>query len=74
MERKDAITYLKDFFTENNLVSPNAVTIDPLKDAKGYSIKIQIGVSERDPIKETAKKHNLSIEEDNDFITIYKLT
>ena len=73
MERKDAVTFLKEISGAQN-ISPDAVSFEKLKDSTGISVRIkgQILDLDKQRLKEIAKKHSLEVKEDKDEVLVYK--
>jgi hypothetical protein len=73
MERKEAVTFLKEISGAQN-ISPDAVSFEKLKDSTGISVRIkgQILDLDKQRLKEIAKKHSLEVKEDKDEVLVYK--
>ena len=73
MERKDAVTFLKEISDAQN-ISPDAVSFEKSKDSTGISVRIkgQILDLDKQRLKEIAKKHSLEVKEDKDEVLVYK--
>jgi organic hydroperoxide reductase OsmC/OhrA len=73
MERKDAVTFLKEISDAQN-ISPDAVSFEKSKDSTGISVRIkgQIHNLDKQRLKQIAKKHSLEVKEDKDEVLVYK--
>ncbi len=76
MERNEAITYLKELLSLCEELSPTSVSFENLKDSDsvGYRVRITgaIHESDRQMVRDVAKKHNLALQEDAGGVLVYK--
>lgn len=76
MNRSEAIIYLKELLSQCNDLSPECFSFETPTDSNsiGYRVQIKgkIGASDKQSVKEVAKKHDLSVQEDPDGVIIYK--
>lgn len=71
MLRNEAVSYLKDVLSSNELISPNAILLEELKGNMGYKVRIK-GVTYEQTVKEVAQKHNLSVIEEKGELVVFK--
>ncbi len=71
MQRNEAVSYLKEILGSNELISPNAITLEEPKGNIGYKIRIK-GVGYEQTVKEVAQKLNLAVREEKDEIVVFK--
>ena len=76
MERNEAVTYLKDLLVVCNEMSPEVVSFEKPKNnqAVGYTVHIKGAIldSDKQAVKEVAKRHRLAVKEDLSGVVIYK--
>ena len=71
MQRNEAISYLKALLGSDINISPDSVSIEEQEASKNVKIRIKIANNNKEQIKETAKKRDLIVKEENDSIVIY---
>jgi hypothetical protein len=76
MDRNEAVTYLKELLSQCSELSPESVSFENPKnsDSIGYQVIIKgaIQKSDRETVRDVAKKHSLAVKEDTDGVVIYK--
>ncbi len=76
MERNEAVTYLKELLTVCNDMSPEAVSFEKPKDNdfSGYAVHIKGAIldSDKQAVREVAKKHSLAVRENLNGVVVYK--
>ena len=72
MERRDAISYLKEILDSTSSISPRSVTLEKNKDNNGYCIRIRVEIFDREVVRGTAQRHSLGVKEDEETIVVYK--
>ncbi len=71
MKRNEAVSYLKDVLSTNELVSPEAITLEEPKGDTGFKVHIK-GVSYQQTVKEVAQKRKLAVKEQKDELVVFK--
>ena len=71
MQRNEAISYLKALLGSDINISPDSVSIEEQQASKTVEIRIKISNNQREQIRETAKKRDLIVKEENDSMVIY---
>ncbi len=71
MRRNEAILYLKALLGSDIYISPDSVSIEEQQASKTVEIRIKISNIQREQIRETAKKRDLIVKEENDSMVIY---
>jgi hypothetical protein len=74
MERSEAVNYLKELLRNCTDMSPEAVSFEHPSDYQGYTVRIK-GVlyeTDKETIRNIAKKHYLSVREEKDELLIFK--
>jgi len=75
MDRNEAVTYLKEVLTFCGNMSPESVSFEKQDtiDSLGYSVRIKGSIyeSDRQTVREIAKKYGLTVKEDADGIVVY---
>ncbi len=71
MQRNEAISYLKALLGSDINISPDSVSIEEQEASKNVKIRIKIANNNKEQIKETAKKRDLIVKEENESIVIY---
>jgi hypothetical protein len=69
MQRNEAISYLKALLGTDFDISPELISFEKQEDQN--IVKIRIKTQERERIRDTAKKLNLEVNEENGSIIIY---
>jgi hypothetical protein len=70
LDRSEAVTYLKELLSQCNDLSPESVSFEtPIN---SNPIEYRIRESNKQSIREIAKKHSLSVQEDPNGVAIYK--
>jgi hypothetical protein len=76
LDRSEAVTYLKELLSQCNDLSPESVSFEtPINsNSIGYRIHIKgtICDSNKQSVREIAKKHSLSVQEELNGVVIYK--
>jgi hypothetical protein len=76
MDRTEAVTYLKELMNLCDELSPSCVSFENFNDNQsvGYRVIIKgtIQESDRQKLREIAKKHSLVVQEDVGGVVIYK--
>jgi len=74
MDRSEAIVYLKELLRNCTNMSPEAVSFEQTAGYKGFTIRIKGAVYEtdKDTIRNIAKKHWLAVKEEQDQFLIFK--
>jgi hypothetical protein len=76
LDRSEAIIYLKELLSQCNDLSPECVSFETPNDSNsiGYRIQIKGTIPETDKqkVRDVAKKCSLSVQEDPDGVTIYQ--
>lgn len=76
MDRHEAVTYLKEVLTLCHDMSPDSVSLEKPSDSDsvGYRVRIKgtIHESDRQIVRDIAKKYSLSVKEAADGIVVYK--
>ncbi len=78
MNRNEAVTYLKELLNQCNDMSPNAVSFEQLR-ANGsinYSVHIRgsIAQSDKQIVRDIAKKQGYSVKDNSDGVIIFNPT
>jgi hypothetical protein len=77
VDRQEAVSYLKELFSQCNNLSPNAVSFEQPKDSDsvGYRVHIKGNLQETDKetLRELAKKRNLTVKDNSDEVIVYNL-
>ncbi len=75
MDRNEAVTYLKELLNTCDM-SPDAVSFENPKDSDsiGYRVHIkgQIHETDKQAVRNIAKKHSLTVKEQSDEVIVYK--
>jgi hypothetical protein len=75
MDRTEAVTYLKELLSQSDM-SPASVSFENPKDSDsvGYRVHIKGAIQESDKqaVREIAKRHSLTVQEDTDGVIVYK--
>ncbi len=76
MNRNEAVTYLKELFSQCNELSANAVSFEQTIDMQstGYTIHIRGSMqeSEKQTVLNVAQKYSLQVKDNTDGVIIYK--
>jgi hypothetical protein len=77
LDRSEAIIYLKELLSQCNDLSPESVSFDtPINSKKTIGLQVHIKgtifESDKHWVREVAKKHSLSVQEDLDGVIIYR--
>ncbi len=76
MDRNEAVTYLKELFNQCNDMSPNSVSFEQQKngDYIGYRVHIKGAIHESDKqiVRDLAKKHSLAVKANDEGVVVYK--
>jgi hypothetical protein len=76
MDRTEAVTYLKELLTLCDM-SPESVSFEKSSDndSAGYRVHIKgkIHESEKQRVRDVAKKYGLAVREELDGVMVYKL-
>ena len=76
MDRNEAVTCLKELLSLCDELSPSSVFFENPKDSDsvGYRVHIKgtIHESDRQKVRDVAKKHNLAVQEDAGGVVIFK--
>jgi len=76
MDRNEAVTYLKELLSLCNEMSPESISFENPKgcDSVGYRVHIKgkIQESDKERVRDVAKKHSLAVKEDTDGVVVYK--
>lgn len=77
LDRSEAIIYLKELLSKCNDLSPEYVSFETPINSNTIGIQVHIKgtifESDKHWVREVAKKHSLSVQEDLDSVIIYKL-
>ena len=75
MDRNEAVAYLKELLSQCDM-SPASVSFETPKDSDsvGYRVHIKGAIQESDKqaVRDVAKKHSLTVQEDTDGVVVYK--
>lgn len=75
MDRNEAVTYLKELLSLCNELSPESVSFENPKnsDSVGYRVHIKgkIDESDKQKVRDVAKKRCLAVKEDADGVVVY---
>jgi hypothetical protein len=75
MDRTEAVTFLKELLSQCDM-SPASVSFENPKDSDsiGYRVHIRgaIQESDKEAVRDVAKRHSLNVQEDNDGVIVYK--
>ncbi len=78
MNRNEAVTYLKELLNQCNDMSPNAVSFDQLRTngSIDYSVHIRgsIAESDRQIVRDIAKKQGFAVKDNSDGVIIFNPT
>jgi len=76
MDRNEAVTYLKELFSECNDMLPSSVSFEQPKNGGfiGYSVHIKGSIHESDKqvARNIAKKYSLVLKDNEDGVIVYK--
>lgn len=76
MERNEAVTYLKELLIVCNDMSPESVSFEKPKNSNtgGYTVHIKGAIQESDKqaVKDVAKRQRLAVKEDQTEVVVYK--
>ena len=76
MDRNEAVTYLKEVLSLCHDMSPDSVSFEKPSDSDsvGYRVCIKgtIHESDRQMVRDIAKKHSFAVKEDANGIVVYK--
>ena len=76
MDRSEAVTYLKELLNLCDQLSPSSVSFENFEntDSTGYRVTIKgtIDESDRQRLRDLAKKHSLVLQEDAEGVVVYK--
>ena len=76
MDRNEAVTYLKELLSQCDELSPSSVSIENYKNSEsvGYRVHIKgtIHESDRQRVRDIAKKRSLAVQEDAGGVVVYK--
>jgi hypothetical protein len=76
MQRNEAVTYLKELLNACDNMSPQAVSFESHANSQStdYRVHIKGAIYESDKqlVKDIAKKHSLTVKEESDEVVIYK--
>jgi hypothetical protein len=76
MDRNEAVTYLKELLNLCDQLSPSSVSFENFENNSsiGYRVIIKgtIHESERQRLRDLAKKHSLLVQEDAESVVVYK--
>ena len=76
MDRNEAVTYLKELLSLCDELSPSSVSFENFEnnDSVGYRVHIKgtIHESDRQKVRDVAKKHSLAVQEDAGGVVVYK--
>jgi hypothetical protein len=77
-QRNEAVTYLKELLTVCNEMSLDSVSFEKSKsnDPTCYTVHIKGAIqdSDKQAVKEVAKKHSLAVKENLNRVVVYKPT
>ena len=62
--------FLKDILSESPYMSPESVTLNQLQEPDSYTVHIREALSSQ-LIKDIARKHSLSVKEENNMTVVY---
>lgn len=74
MNRTEAVTYLKDLLIVCNQMSPDSVSVENFQtDSSGYRLHIKGSLQETDKqkVKDIAKKHSLEVQENQNGVIVF---
>jgi hypothetical protein len=75
MDRTEAVIYLKELLSQCDM-SPASVSFENPKDSDsvGYRVHIKgtIQESEKQAVRDVAKRHSLNVQEDTDGVIVYE--
>jgi hypothetical protein len=78
MNRNEAVTYLKELLNQCNDMSPNAVSFEQLRTngSINYSVHIRGGIGESDKqiVRDIAKKQGFAVKDNLDGVIIFNST
>jgi hypothetical protein len=78
MNRNEAVIYLKELLNQCNDMSPNAVSFEQLRtnDSINYSVHIRgsIAESDRQIVRDIAKKQGFAVKDNSDGVIIFNPT
>ncbi len=76
MQRNEAVTYLKELLVACDNMSPQAVSFENNKaeNSAGYRVHIKgtIFESDKQAVKDIAKKYSLEVSEEPEEVVVYK--
>jgi hypothetical protein len=76
MQRNEAVTYLKELLNACSNMSPQAVSFESNTNSQSTDYRVHIKGpiydSDKQMVKEIAKKHSLTVKEDSDEVIIYR--
>jgi hypothetical protein len=76
MYRTEAVTYLKELLNICNGMSPEAVSFERFKNSDSISYRVQIKgtihESDKQMVRDIAKKHSLAVKEEQGEVVVYK--
>ncbi|MCW3994982.1 MAG: hypothetical protein NWE98_02385 [Candidatus Bathyarchaeota archaeon] len=74
MQRNEAVVYLKEILTIDSHIPLSTVTFERPHHSSGYQLRIRGAVKESDKqtVKEIARKHRLAVKEEDDQVIVYK--
>ena len=76
MNRNEAVTYLRELLIQCNDLSPNAVSFEQPKNGEsiGYNVHIRGSMhqSDKEIVRNIAKKHSLTVKENEDGVIVYR--
>jgi hypothetical protein len=76
LDRNEAVTYLKELLKACNDMSPEAVSFEQPKNQEsiGYTVRIKgfIDAANKQAVNDIARKHSLTVKEENCEVLIYK--
>jgi hypothetical protein len=74
MDRSEAVNYLKELLRNCTNMSPEAVSFEQLAGYQGYTVRIKglLYETDKETVRNVAKKYCLAVREEKDQVLIFK--